>query len=270
MKIFSFAQFALLEGGKALEQVRRILKKEIPATVADVEAKLFPVIGTKDFKMMGSAGHKPDSGDIDFGLRDVDVDEDLADKVKSKFPDNEVKFMKGLEVLSISWPIEGDEKKGMVQVDVIPIKNEAWTDFVYKFPAGSKYSSSHRNWLLAAIVAVMRESEEKDDSGNVVSYVGHMFKLNDGLFKVEKTYQGKTKLLKSSKKIDEKKITDDPAAFVKMLFGDKFNPKDVVTVEQCINIMKGPDFRWKSRIKDIKDYYSKFLERVGLEYPREL
>lgn len=270
MRILSFAKFALFEGGKALEQVRRILKDEIPETIKDVEAKLLPVVGSKNYKVMGSAGHKPDSGDIDFGLMDVEVDEVLVSRLKQKFPDREIEFMKGLEVLSMSWPIEGDEKNGMVQIDMIPVKNEEWSDFVYGFPEGSRYTSSHRNWLLAAITAVMRDSERKDDDGNVLGYTGHMFKLNDGLFKVEKSYEGKTKILKASKKISEEKITDDPSKFVKLLFGDKFKPSDVVTVEQCVNIMKGPDFKWKDKMDDIKDYYSKFLERVSLQFPKEL
>lgn len=267
MRIYRFAEFSLLEGGKALDGVRRILREEVPAIISDVEAKLLPVIGASDHKILGSAGKKEDSGDIDFGVIGVEVDENLEERVREAFPDLDVNFMKGLEVLSVGWPIKGG---GTVQIDILPIKNEMWSDFVYKFPEGSAYTSSHRNWLMAAITASMRVSEEKDEEGNVTDYVGHMFKLNDGLYKVEKTYRGKTKLLKSSKKLSEEKITDDPREFVKMLFGGKFKMSDVGTVEQCINIMKGPDFRWKDRLDNIKDYYRKFLERVSLPYPKEL
>jgi len=268
MRIYRFAEFSLLEGGKALEGVRRILREEVEPIVSDLESKLLPAIGASDYKVIGSAGKKADSGDIDFGVMGVDVDEALEERVKEAFPDLDVNLMKGLEVLSVGWPIP--KQGGYVQVDIIPIKNEMWSDFVYKFPEGSEYTSSHRNWLMAAITAAMRVSEEKDDDGNVTDYVGHMFRLNDGLYKVAKTYRGKTKLLKSSKKLSEEKITDDPREFVKMLFGSKFRMSDVGTVEQCIDIINGPDFRWKDRLDVIKDYYRKFLERVSLPYPKDL
>lgn len=271
MRIFRFDEFKLFEGGKALETTRRILKDEVHRTVKDIEERLLRFLKIKEHKVLGSAGHKPDSGDIDIGVKDFIVDDAVVSAVKVQFPDYECKWMKGLEVLSVSWPIKGKKDNGFVQVDIIPIKNESWTDFVYKFPEDSKYSSSHRNWMIAAIVSVIEEDVKKNDDGEVLECSGYMFKLNDGLWKVRKSFVGKDgKVIKTYKKLNERKITDDPRQFVKFVFGERTEPEEVETLESCLDIINSSNFKWRNNLEDIKEKYKTFLDRVSLRHPPEL
>ena len=88
--------------------------------------------------------------------------------------DPELKLMKGLKIVSVGWPIEGDPERGIVQLDLISVSNMEWAEFIYYSPdykmGESKYKSAHRNWLLAAILSARREilSKDENDVGGIV------------------------------------------------------------------------------------------------------
>ena len=267
MNIYRFKEFILFEGGKVFgSTTRRINRNEIPS----IEARLLPVLKAKDYKNLGSAGNKPTSGDIDIGIKDFEPSQQKYDALKEAFPNYEIKWSKGLSLISIAWPIEGKEGGDFVQVDIIPIKHLDWTEFVYKFPKDSEYTSSHRNWLIAAICSVLTDVTSRDLEGNVHTFNGYMFKLNDGFFEQKRSYKGKNGLLKNSYKVSEKKITSDPREMVKFLFGKEIELEDVETLEQCLNIIKRPGYKWSKNLSKIKQQYREFLNRQGLKIPSEL
>ena len=96
----------------------------------------------EDYLIIGSIGKKNDpedtSGDIDLGVdqsfiaRKLNLDpnnilEGVEKVLTEELPDilgftPEMKLMKGINVLSIGWPIEGDPTKGIVQLDLITYK----------------------------------------------------------------------------------------------------------------------------------------------------
>jgi hypothetical protein len=270
MRIKNFGQF-INEGGKVFdEDTRKIKKEEVGATMVDIEKNLFPSIGL-DLKdnviKIGSAGHADVSGDIDFGVVGRDLDE-IHETLSKKFPDRKTNFIKGLEVLSIEWPIAGT--KDLVQVDFIPVYDRDWTEFIYKYPEGSKYKSAHRNWLLMSILSVIRNNEKNAEGGEPLSYDGFMLNLNKGLFSMTKNYQGKTKVLKHGEIDSEELVTTKPKKFVDFVFGPYFEPKNVSTFENCWKIINDKHFRWFDKLDDIKKNFVKFLERAGLEIPEEV
>lgn len=277
MRIKSFNQFVfesfdpINEGGKVFDDASKIRKENVDATIKDIEENLFPSLGLsldKNVIKLGSAGHADLSGDIDFGVIGIPL-EDLHETMKVKFPDKEINFMKGLEVLSTTWPIKGGD--GEVQVDLIPVYDKEWTKFVYGYPEGSKYKSAHRNWLFMAVLSAIKENVERDaDTDEPVAYDGFMMNLNKGLFAIKKNYQGKTKILKHGQIVEEKLITMDPDKFVKFVFGKEYGQKDVETFEDCLHIINKSEFKWQDNIEDIKKNLKKFLDRVKLPIPKEL
>lgn len=261
----------LFEGGKVFDDTQRINKDDVDRTIGDIKKRLFPALGLNDentFKV-GSAGHTETSGDIDFGVIGKNLEE-LKGTMELKFPENKTNFLKGLEVLSIEWPINGSEKYGMVQVDFVPVYNRAWTEFVYRYPEGSAYKSAHRNWLIMAILSTIKENEEFDENDQPISYDGVSMNLNKGMFSITKNYRGKTKILKHGQVEDKELVTDDPDKFVSYVFGRGITPDDVKTFEDCWHIINTSDFKWAEKIEDIKQNLKKFLSRVNLEVPKEL
>jgi len=267
------AHNAIFEGGKVFhDETKRINKDQVDATISDIEKNLFPTLGLKldnNVIRLGSSGHSETSGDIDFGIIGMDLSK-LHDLIKSKFS-NKTNFIKGLEVLSIEWPIEGDEENGLVQLDFIPVYDRDWTEFIYKYPTESKYKSAHRNWLFMAVLSSIRNNVEKDETTDEpLSYDGYMLNLNKGLFSMKKDYQGKTKILKHGQIVDDKLITTNPKEFVEFVFGKGYKPKDVRTFEECWHIINNDNFKWIDNIDDIKKNLKKFLSRVELPIPTEL
>jgi len=274
MKIKRFNQFvfesfsSVNEGGKVFDDTKKIKLEYVDATIKDIEEKLLSPLGLrlgKNAIKLGSAGHADVSGDIDFGVIGKDLDE-LYDTLKMKFPRNETNFIKGLEVLSTSWPISGD--KGLVQVDMIPVYNKKWTEFIYKYPEGSKYKSAHRNWLMMAVLSAIRENEIKDpNTDEVLSYDGFLLNLNKGLFSMKKDYHGKTKTLKHGNIVEEKLKTIDPIELVHFVFGKRYKLEDVETFEKAYSIINREDFKWRNNKKTIKENLKKFLIRADLKLP---
>lgn len=302
--ILNFSNFkALFEGGAAIKTSRRIREDEFPGTLLSIKEKLFPLLGidqsriNDQYVIIGSIGKKenPDdtSGDLDIGydakwysdtngITKKECSGFIYDKIKNDLGDiigfqPEINYLKGLNIVSIGWPIDGNMDKGIVQLDLIPLSDMKWADFIYYSPnykiGESKYKSAHRNWLLAAILSSRKEIMEIDDAGEVLDYNTPVLILSDGLYWHTKSYRGKIKdRLKNPKKIEgsERFVTNDPQEFVNFALGPGYNIDDVKTFEQLFSVIMSPDFELKDKLPEIKERFLEFLQRVGLEIPTEI
>jgi hypothetical protein len=302
--ILNFSNFkALFEGGAAIKTSRRIREDEFPGTLLSIKEKLFPLLGIDQSKIndqyviIGSIGKKenPDdtSGDLDIGydakwysdtngITKKECSGFIYDKIRNDLGDiigfqPEINYLKGLNIVSIGWPIDGNIDKGIVQLDLIPLSDMKWADFIYYSPnykiGESKYKSAHRNWLLAAILSSRKEIMEIDDAGEVLDYNTPVLILSDGLYWHTKSYRGKIKdRLKNPKKIEgsERFVTNDPQEFVNFALGPGYNIDDVKTFEQLFSVIMSPDFELKDKLPEIKERFLEFLQRVGLEIPTEI
>ena len=303
-RILNFSGFAiLLEGGAAIKTSRRIREDEFPKTLDNIKQVLFPMLSidptkaNEQYIIIGSIGKKKNpedtSGDLDLGydsswfarehnitVKDVSaftyslLSEKLADALGFQ---PEIAFLKGLNIVSIGWPVEGDVTKGIVQLDLIPISSMEWAEFIYYSPnykiGESKYKSAHRNWLLAAILAARREVIDNDENGEIMDYNSPVLILSDGLFWHTKSYRGKLKSrLKNPKKIEgsERFVTRDPQEFIDFALGKGYTPNDVKTLEALLNIIKSPDFELSQNLQEIKDKFIEYLTRANLEIPTEI
>jgi hypothetical protein len=303
-RIFNFSKFnSIFEGGAAIKTSRRIREDEFPMTLKSIQENLLPLIGmgsatiNDQYVVIGSIGKKENpydtSGDLDIGYdaiwysRDNGIEKKecsgyIFDRLKAEIGDilgfePEMNYLKGLNIVSIGWPIEGDLKKGIVQLDLIPLSDMAWADFIYYSPnykvGESKYKSAHRNWLLASILSSRKEIIERDNSGEVLDYHTPVLILSDGLYWHTKSFKGKIKdRLKNSKKIEgsERFITNDPQEFIDFALGTGYTVDDIKTFEQLFNIITSPDFELRNKLPEIKERFLEFLQRVGLEIPTEV
>jgi hypothetical protein len=216
-KVLNFSNFsAIFEGGQAIKTSRRIREDEFPKTLETIKEKLFPILGLdpsrqgEEYIVIGSIGKKANpsdtSGDLDIGYNGTTfarrngidykqcskkVYEILQDQLSDALGyEVEMKLMAGLNIVSIAWPIEGDQSKGFVQLDLIPLSDMDWAEFIYYSPdykkSESAYKSAHRNWLLAAILSARKNVLTTDEQGEVraditSSYTRNRYNRNKNL-----------------------------------------------------------------------------------------
>ena len=301
-RTLSFNNFViLLEGGAAIKLSRRIREDEFKGTLDSIRDILLPIIGINpdssynEYIVIGSIGKKKNpedtSGDLDIGidskifnvpLRDVSTYLYTAITESSQLKEilgfvPEINHMKGLNIVSIGWPINGDENNGIVQLDLIPVADIDWAKFIYYSPdykvAESKYKSAHRNWLLAAILAVRRRVLDVDSSGEVMDYDSPVLILSDGLYWHTKSYRGKLKpRLKNAAKISgsERFVTRDPQEFIDFSLGKGYSINDVKTFEKLYQIISSPDFEIADKLGEIESKFIEYITRANLDRPSEI
>lgn len=299
--IQSFSSFSkLFEGGAAIKSSRPIKESEVEKTIQHMGEVLFPLIGDgefdKDYLLIGSIGKKKSpsdtSGDIDLGIAQeflaqkfgISADQSLQflyDKLSSELPailgyEPDMKLMKGINVLSIAWPIEGDTENGTVQLDLIPISNMDWAKFIFYSPDyrknESKYKSAHRNWLFQAILSALKNVTKRDENGDIVDFDTYALRLNDGIYKNKKTFQGATKRLKRPDTVKGQSVfvTRDPQELLDLMFGGGVKPDNVKTFEEVWNIVTSPNFKYSDRVEEIRQDLIRYLNNAGYVIPTEV
>jgi hypothetical protein len=299
--IQSFSSFSkLFEGGAAIKSSRPIKESEVEKTIQHMREVLFPLIGDgefdKDYLLIGSIGKKKSpsdtSGDIDLGIAQeflaqkfgISADQSLQflyDKLSSELQailgyEPDMKLMKGINVLSIAWPIEGDTENGTVQLDLIPISNMDWAKFIFYSPDyrknESKYKSAHRNWLFQAILSALKNVTKRDENGDIVDFDTYALRLNDGIYKNKKTFQGATKRLKRPDTVKGQSVfvTRDPQELLDLMFGGGVKPDNVKTFEDVWNIVTSPNFKYSDRVEEIRQDLIRYLNNAGYVIPTEV
>ena len=299
--IQSFSSFSkLFEGGAAIKSSRSIKESEVEKTIQHMREVLFPLIGDgefdKDYLLIGSIGKKKSpsdtSGDIDLGIAQeflaqkfgISADQSLQflyDKLSSELPailgyEPDMKLMKGINVLSIAWPIEGDTENGTVQLDLIPISNMDWAKFIFYSPDyrknESKYKSAHRNWLFQAILSALKNVTKRDENGDIVDFDTYALRLNDGIYKNKKTFQGATKRLKRPDTVKGQSVfvTRDPQELLDLMFGGGVKADNVKTFEEVWNIVTSPNFKYSDRVEEIRQDLIRYLNNAGYVIPTEV
>jgi hypothetical protein len=298
-----FGEFLkLFEGGAAIKTARKIREDEFPKTLESIQQDLLPLLGIdpqklgEDYIIIGSIGKKKnpsdESGDLDLGydgnifskkngISYKDSSSKIYNILTSSLKDllgfdPEINFLRGLNIVSIGWPIEGNPELGIVQLDLIPLSSMKWAKFIYYSPdyrfGESKYKSAHRNWLLSAILSAKRNVLASDEEGEVLDYESPVIILSDGLYLNTKTFRGKKGRVKNPKKIEggQKFITNDPQEFIDYTLGKGYNQDQIKTFESLLKIITSPNFPDKDKLPIIKERFVEYMERTGLPVPSEI
>ena len=293
----------IFEGGAAIKTARKIREDEFPKTLESIQKDLLPLLGMnpqnlgEEYIIIGSIGKKKnpsdESGDLDIGYdgnvfskkQGVEykecskkIYEILTLNLKDVLGfDPEINFLRGLNIVSLGWPIKGDQSNGIVQLDLIPLSSMKWAKFIYYSPdyrfSESKYKSAHRNWLLSAILSAKTNVLASDEEGEVLDYESPVIILSDGLYMNSKSFRGKLKgRLKNPKKIEggEKFITNDPQDFIDYTLGKGYTQDQIKTFEALLKIITSPNFPMKDKLPSIKKRFLEYMERTGLPVPPEI
>jgi hypothetical protein len=286
----------LLEGGKATAKLGavRATKTDIDAALAFVSRHLDIGVETLRTRLLGSTrltmlGAQQDSGDIDLAIHDGESDQALAVKRMTKACGNPP-YEIGGSTFSFAVPT-GKSRK--VQVDLMFVPDIKWALFSHHADERSKHKSGVRNELLhSALKFSMVPGEDvrlKNGDGNDIARASRSYKLDQGvqrLFKVAKMRKdgkGRVKGVQLATADEVRTALDqegsrekfspeqdtirDPYRFAEMLFGSGGNGKDLMTVEQLIELIK----KHKRKLADevLKDAV-RGIKRLKFPVPDEL
>ena len=287
-----FEQF-IFESGNAIDTSRPFEQEEIPGTIVWLEKNVFPKIGIKGFgddaAILGSAGKKlpgNTSGDIDLALSADKLAGSLGASLgtvlfklndKLKELGLETSMIPGLQQVSIGAPIDGDFKNGVGQIDFMMSRDLKWSEFMYHSPDftkdESKYKGAYRNILLMAIIGKsFFEITKQTEEGETSEYESYVVRLNKGIFKVRKSFEGKRGLLKNAKLLKEfdKEITNAPDNVVDILFKGNHKAKDIMTYENLKALLESPSFKFTGKVQAILDEFKKKIVINKLPIPEDL
>jgi len=291
-KVKLFEQF-ILESGNAISDSRPFEQEEIPGTVTWIEKNVFPSLGINglgdDAAILGSAGKKlpgVTSGDIDMALSADKIAGTLGASLNDvifKFNDAlkniglDTAMNVGLKQISIGAPIDGDYKNGTGQVDFMLSRDLKWSEFMYHSPDftkdESKYKGAYRNILLMSIIGKsFYEITKETEDGETAEYEAYVIRLNKGIFKVRKSFEGKRGLLKNAKLLKEfdKEITNAPDDITDILFDNNVKAKDIMTYEKLKALLESASFKFTDKVSDILKEFKKKLVENKLPLPEDL
>ena len=291
-KVKLFEQF-ILESGNAISDSRPFEQEEIPGTVTWIEKNVFPSLGINglgdDAAILGSAGKKlpgVTSGDIDMALSADKIAGTLGASLNDvifKFNDAlkniglDTAMNVGLKQISIGAPIDGDYKNGTGQVDFMLSRDLKWSEFMYHSPDftkdESKYKGAYRNILLMSIIGKsFYEITKETEDGETAEYEAYVIRLNKGIFKVRKSFEGKRGLLKNAKLLKEfdKEITNAPDDITDILFDNNVKAKDIMTYEKLKALLESASFKFTDKVPDILEEFKKKLLENKLPLPEDL
>lgn len=294
LKYKDFVSKILNEGGNAVEDARPLTQAEVLSTYAWVEKFVLPKLGLDgkgiDAFPIGSYGKKADdatSGDIDIavsvdklagvhGIAMADVLSWLDSRLKQM--GYSTKVVKGFEQVSFGVPVNGNEKNGVAQVDLMLSTNLDWSRFMYHSPnfreAESKYKGMYRNVLMMSIVSEMfKEATKTTDAGEIEQYRQYVIRLEKGIYQVEKTFMGKKgSLVKTATLLhdQDKFITSTPEEVVKLAFGEDVKPGEVMTFENAFAIFQSPKFPHQKKKMDILNRFKAYILASKMPVPSEV
>lgn len=287
--MIKFKNFILLnEGGNAIDGVVRISKNDFNQTIENLFNTVLPKLKLKkeSVKIIGSSGKKETSGDIDIAIDINDlirnnkivgnldnVYDFLIEKIKElgfRYAD-----LRSLGLISFAFPISNKSGE-FVQIDFILTDNLDFTEWIYYGPneLESSYKGLYRNLLLIAIVKYSNFKSLKDieiDGKKLnVTWERYMLSMKDGLMKIRQTLEGKQKILKNPKTFDRQFLTKDKNLIIKIIFGEKYKPEDILTFEDLWKIINSNDFKYKDRLNLIIDDFKNGLINLGYPLPKEI
>lgn len=284
----------LTEGGNAVKDVVPINAKNVKATLQSIAKKLLPKLNLSynEIKILGSAGKKnTSSGDIDIALPiDLIIKRNNLLTINDLliFVDNIIsqlyydkKIMKGMNMISVAWPIENIDKlqaDQKVQVDLMFVDNVNWAAFVAHSPYDyeSKWKGIYRTGLLMCVAKFADQKilkKQLDNEGNEIPVIWERYILDkaSGLQRVVQSILGKSgQITKAKKALDRTVITQDPQIAVEILFGKNFKIEDMNSFESIYNAIHRNNFLYKNELYNILKEAAKFIHNNGYPLPNEL
>jgi len=271
-----------------------ITLESIPETLDYVN--VLTCIAEHDIVTLGSAGKTFRSGDIDIAVDINKYDpEGIHSLMVEALGEDQCYYNPGLRIGSYAVPIAGVRSNGLVQVDLMYVRNVKWAEFAY-FSSGinSWYKGAVRAILLSAVAGTINNPGEDafvyDEEGEMLVRAGWGLDLNVGL---KRMYQMRGissrtgKWLKTMKNVSPEEILDkfptlefdqgswsidDPEAVVQTLFDKDIKVCDVESAEDILWLIYEADLFSQDRIDNIIKVAKKRAQPLAekMELPFEL
>lgn len=257
-----------VSGDKALpiaEKVIGILKERYPDT---------------EFAPIGSVGKKnaeQTSGDIDIAVElDFSESENVKKVLEEKYPDMEIKSMKGLRILSVGLPYESQ----VVQVDLMFFPDIELAKFFYHSPDFTKneseFKGSVRNMLMTSILKNIPVQDYRNttfENGHVKDLYKYSFNPEKGLVILHQSFEGKDgqeRKTKQTIKDDTVEVSKNVEEIVKFMMGEDADLSTVSSFESMVDWMRTDKFPYSDFnehiFEDLMEYVDKqtpeFMENV--------
>jgi len=252
-------------GGNAFSNVKPIKKEHINETVESVVSLcLLP----SNYRVLGSAGKKPLSGDLDIAvdITDADKQQELFKFLKTLINDHDVRKFSG----NISFPWTVPQTREKVQVDFI-FGDPEWLSFYYHSPSAeeSRFKGTHRNIAMSALASLTERQELSTDvnpDGNCVDAVRWKWSAKTGLSKVHRTYKKRSDGNGYVKTPTEHTLAGPfytPLTIASILLDFSLSDKYVTNAEKinCFNSLE-------SILQAVKDLYSEDAQFTESLYQR--
>lgn len=253
-----------VRGDKALpiaEKVIGILKEKYPET---------------DFAPIGSVGKKNSeqtSSDIDIAVElDFSESENVTEVLKEKYPDMEIKSMKGLHILSVGLPYESK----VVQVDLMFFPDIELAKFFYHSPDFTKneseFKGSVRNMLMTSIlknIPVQGYRNTTFDNGHVKDLYKYSFNPEKGLVILHQSFEGKDgqeRKTKQTIKEDTVEVSKDVDEIVKFMMGEEADLSTVSSFESMVDWMRTDKFPYNDFNEHIFEDLVEYIDKQTPEF----
>jgi len=274
-------------GGKAVKDVRPLNSDEVKPTYEWVKFNILPILGldSNDAIPIGSFGKKPKnetSGDIDVAINAKKyLDEGLEfDKISAsidlilKESGFETTLLKGFDQVSVKVPINGNQKNGYAQVDLMPSPDLNWAKFMYHSPnlaeKESKYKGAVRNALLMALVSEPTKEITKLFENKAEEYNSLAIRFPTGLWNIKRSFMGKNGLVKRGTVLESEFITRDPQDIINIALGEGYKIDAANSFETLWEIIHRKDFVHKNNINEIMSKFLVNLKSMQQEIPQEI
>lgn len=281
---------SLLEGGNAVNS-RPLSQKEVVEAYEYVVKHIFPLFGLTgdgDAKPIGSFKKKIEtetSGDVDIavlsdriaGVNNLSL-EGVLDFIEKILQKNGYETSKsiGFNQVSFSLPINGKPSNGFAQIDLMLTDNLQFSDFMYYSPdftkSESKYKGLYRNLLLMCIINNLdRKTTKTTDKGETAEYQSYVLRLNQGIVKVTKSFEGSKGLVKTAKLLKDQDIfiTNTPDIITELAFGNKIKSTDILTFENIWKFTTDTNFKNKDKLEEILNCFSEKINQIKVPIPIE-
>ena len=257
---------------KAIKESRSLNILESLNTYEYVRKAVLPLLGIEpnsfDHCTLGSFDKKEFIGDIDIAVKQkLPIEEAFNILAKAGF---EPHMLKGFNQIAIAVPVSGHVASGIAQIDLMFTDNINWCKWSYFSPdeIASKYKGTYRSAFLSSIISEMDKTFELNELGEVVEYEQHVMRFHSGIWKVQKSYQGKKGLIKTPKIIHEEMVTSDPSKALGMALGNK--SMDDTTFENLWEFFLTDMFPYPDKRYKILTKYKRNLDNAKLQYPSEV
>jgi len=274
-------------GGKAIKDVRPLKYEELNSTYKWVQNNILPILGleSNDVIPTGSFLKKSKNqtyGDIDIAINakkylnegiefnKISLSIDLILK-ESGF---ETTLLKGFDQVSVKIPINGDEKNGFSQVDLMPTPDLKWAKFIYHSPNlaedESKYKGAVRNALLMSLVSEPSKDITKLFEGKIEEYNSLSIRFSTGLWNIKRSFMGKKgQIIKNGIVLDSEFISNNPQDIIDIALGEGYKIDAANSFETLWEIIHKKDFINKNKLNEIIHKFKENLKSMQQDIPEE-